>query len=396
MQTSLAKRAARDSYSRAMQPALAHRPAADVRIRAAAPADIDDLVALEQRVFSTDRISRRGFRRFLRSRSAALLVAVHGETLAGYALVLVRAGSDIARLYSIAVAPEAGRRGVGVRLLAAAEETALARDRVALRLEVHENNAAAIARYQKSGYTMFGRHFEYYGDRGHALRFEKRLMPQLRGLETAPPYFHQTTDFTCGPACVMMALGWADRSLRPNPILELKLWREATTICMTSGPGGCEPYGLAVTLRRHGLYPEIHVSRAGPYFIDTVAAADKKRVMRLAQQEFQREARELGIHTHITPLAESALLTAFDQGAVAIVLAAGYHMVRRTVPHWVFAFGHEGRYVLVHDPAAFRDEHGHATSAETYAVPSGKFARMTRFGRDGLRAAILIRKEPIR
>ena len=101
---------------------------------------------------------------------------------------------------------------------------------------------------------------------------------------------------------------------------------------------------------------------------------------------------ELAIPVHTRALAESALMAAFDQGAVAIVLVAGYHMVRRTVPHWVFAFGHDARYILVHDPAAVRDDAGHAASPQTYAVPSATFDRMTRCGRDGLRAAILIRK----
>ena len=78
---------------------------------------------------------------------------------------------------------------------------------------------------------------------------------------------HQSTEFTCGPACIMMALAWADRAFTPPPLLEFQLWREATTIYMTSGPGGCEVYGLAVTLKRHGLDPEIHVSRPGPYFL---------------------------------------------------------------------------------------------------------------------------------
>jgi ribosomal protein S18 acetylase RimI-like enzyme len=367
----------------------------DIRIRAAKPADIEPLAALEARAFRTDRISPRGFRRFIASPAAAMIVAVHGGVLAGYALVLFRANTGIARLYSIAVAPEAGRRGIGAALLAAAEAAAIARGRAVLRLEVHEKNAAAIARYRKSGYGMFGRHFDYYQDRGHALRFEKRLTPRLRGLERPPPYFHQSTEFTCGPACVMMALGWADPSLRPTAAFELKLWREATTIFMNGGPGGCEPFGLAVTLRRHGLYPDIHVSRPGPYFLDTVRAPDKQRVMRFAQQEFQREARALAIPVHTRALAESALIAAFDQGAVAIVLVAGYHMVRRSVPHWVFAFGHDAGYVLVHDPAAVRDAEGRAASPQTYAVPSATFERMTRLGRDRLRAAILIRKGPL-
>jgi hypothetical protein len=279
-------------------------------------------------------------------------------------------------------------------LLGAAEDAALAHDRVVMRLEVHENNAKAIARYRKAGYNLFGRHFQYYADRGHALRFEKRLRPKLRGLDNPPPYFHQTTEFTCGPACVMMALAWADPNLRPNPALEFRLWRESTTIFLSSGHGGCEPFGLAVTLRRHGLFPEIHVSAPPPYFLDTVRSDDKRRVMRLTQQEFRREAEQLGIPVHLTPLGESALIDAFDSGASAIVLVAGYRMLPRRVPHWVFAFGHEGHYILVHDPAARGDKKGVPIAAETYAIPRDLFAQMTRFGRDNLSATILIRKGP--
>ena len=149
--------------------------ASGIRIRRAASADVDDLMRIEEQVFRTDRIPRRGFRRFLASRSSALMVATRDGTITGYALVLFRANSGVARLYSIAVAPHARRRGIGVTLLAAAEKVARAQKCTMLRLEVHEKNAAAIARYRKAGYALFGRHAAYYADRGHALRFEKPL-----------------------------------------------------------------------------------------------------------------------------------------------------------------------------------------------------------------------------
>ena len=285
-----------------------------------------------------------------------------------------------------------GGRGVGPMLLRAAEEAALIRDCRSIRLEVHETNHAAISRYRKSGYREFGRHEKYYQDGGAALRFEKRLGADLPVLKSAPPYFHQSTEFTCGPACMMMALGWADPDFKPEQADEFRLWRQSTTIFMTSGPGGCEPYGIAVTLRRHGLIPEIYSSRAGPYFLETAKSADKKRVMEVTQGDFRQEAEALAIPTHLTPASESVLMAAFDEGRVAIVLVSGYQMNSRGGPHWVFAFGHDGRQVLVHDPAAMRDDHGKALAPETYAVPWGAFERLTRWGRDGLRAAIIIRK----
>src|SRR5712692_872380 len=387
---------------------LAHAPVAEVRTRKAERGDIDALIELEHGVFATDRLSRRSLQRFLKSPSAQVIVAQEGPRLAGTAIVLFRPRSVIARLYSIAVAPHMSRRGVGPMLLEAAEAAALARNCRAIRLEVHQTNHAAISRYRKSGYREFARHRGYYEDGGDALRFEKRLVPKTAALEAAPPYFHQTTEFTCGPACIMMALAWADsradswadlrapawvdRKFKPAPAFEFQLWREATTIFMGPGPGGCEPYGMAVALKRHGLEPEIHVSRPGPYFLDTVTSPDKRRVMQLTQEEFQREAKALDIPSHMTPVNESVLMRAFDAGSVAIVLVSGYHMVPRGKPHWIFAFGRDGRHVLMHDPAAIRDDQGMAAAAETYAVPWTAFERVTHLGRERLSAAIVIRK----
>jgi ribosomal protein S18 acetylase RimI-like enzyme len=376
---------------------LAHASAPVVHARPAEPGDLDALIDLEHRVFATDRLSRRSLRRFLQSKSAQVVVADDGGRLAGAAVVLFRPRSSVARLYSIAVAPHLAGRGVGSMLLTAAEEAALGRDCTSIRLEVHETNHIAISRYRKSGYREFGRHARYYDDGGDALRFEKQLVRRPPGLVTAPPYFHQTTEFTCGPACMMMALAFADRNFRPSPALEFELWREASTICMGgAGPGGCEPFGMAVTLRRRGCFPEIYVSRPGPYFIDTVRDPDKRRVMRLTQSEFQRAANVNDIPSHLTPVSESVLMRAFDAGSVAIVLVSGYQLVPRGKPHWIFAFGRDGRHVLMHDPAADRDDQGMASAPETYAVPWTAFERMTQVkahgGSDRLSAAVVVRK----
>jgi hypothetical protein len=116
--------------------------------------------------------------------------------------------------------------------------------------------------------------------------------------------------------------------------------------------------------------------------------------MQLTQADFQRQAKALDIRSHLTPVSESVLMRAFDAGSVAIVLVSGYHMVPRGKPHWIFAFGRDGRHVLMHDPAAIRDDQGMAAAAETYAVPWTAFERVTHLGRERLSAAIVIRKGP--
>src|SRR5262249_8690330 len=147
-----------------------------VRLRVAKERDLDALLELEQRVFATDRLSRRSLRHFLRAPGAVLIVAAGKDShLAGTAIVLFRPRSTRARLYSIAVAPHMSGRGVAGLLLTKAESIARARGCTAIRLEVHIKNHAAIARYRKQGYGQFGRLRRYYEDGGDALRFEKAL-----------------------------------------------------------------------------------------------------------------------------------------------------------------------------------------------------------------------------
>jgi ribosomal protein S18 acetylase RimI-like enzyme len=358
---------------------LATAPAPEICILKAERGDLDALIKLEHRVFATDRLSRRSLQRLMRSGSAAVLVAHENAQLSGVAIVLFRRGSLRARLYSIAVAPHAGGRGVARKLLEAAEAQALARGARVMRLEVHHTNHAAIARYRKSGYREFGRHRRYYEDGGDALRFEKRLMPAAALLQSAPPYFHQPTQFTCRPACIMMALPCATAKFRAALDEKFSI---------------CGPYGMAVALTHRGLWPEVYVSRPGMYFLETVNSADQRRVMQITQAEFQRQARALDIPSHLAPVNESVLMGAFDSGSVAIVLVSGYHMIPRGVPHWIFAFGRNGCHVLMHDPAAIRDDQGMAAAAETYALPWSAFERVIHVGRERLSAAIVIRKGP--
>jgi ribosomal protein S18 acetylase RimI-like enzyme len=145
-------------------------------IRRGTPADVDALCEFENRAW-TDRMSRRSLRRLLASRSAEILLARADNAVTGAAIVLFRADSRIARLYSIAVDPKYTGRGIASALLAQAERVARSRRCLSLRLEVHEKNHGAIKVYYKAGYREFGRRTRYYDDRGDALRFHKRLGP---------------------------------------------------------------------------------------------------------------------------------------------------------------------------------------------------------------------------
>lgn len=366
-------------------------PSGGPALRAANLDDLDALVALEEASFVADRITRRSFRNFIGSASALILVAEAAGRpgLLGYAALLFRRGTALARLYSIAVAGPAAGQGIGRALLKAAEKEAFARDRILLRLEVREDNDRAIGLYRSEGYRPIGRYLDYYADHMPALRFEKILRGD-KPFDTGVPYYEQTTDFTCGSCCLMMAMARDVKGFQLDPVMEIRLWREATTIFMMSGPGGCDPYGLAVTAHEFGLAAEIHVSQAGDLFLDSVRSAEKQKVMVLAQEDFRRRAAEYAIPTIVEPFTLDLLRAHLAKGGTAIVLVSGYHMFAKKVPHWILAHGDDGRHIIVHDPWV-ADERGESIADAAYLpLPYATFDRMARFGKSVLRAAVFL------
>ena len=152
------------------------RTASDhVAIRAAGPTDLATLQAIETACFTQDRLSPRAMARHLRSANADVLLATLDADPAGYALLLYRSTTSLARLYSIATLPSARGKCVGRRLMGALERAARKRGCDRLRLEVREKNRPAIALYEALGYRRIGRYENYYEDGAPALRFEKQL-----------------------------------------------------------------------------------------------------------------------------------------------------------------------------------------------------------------------------
>jgi ribosomal protein S18 acetylase RimI-like enzyme len=138
--------------------------------------DLDELVALEQRAFDGDRMSRVQYRRHLDSDSAQILLASTGQhAFLGSVVLFFRKRSTVARVYSLATRPEARGQGVGAALLAAAAVTAQRRHCRALRLEVRTDNAIAISLYERLGYRRIGTYRHYYEDGADAWRYQRTL-----------------------------------------------------------------------------------------------------------------------------------------------------------------------------------------------------------------------------
>jgi len=363
-------------------------------IRVATLADLDALVAIENSCFETDRLSRRNFRYMLTKAKAELLVAEDDvKQVIGYVLVLFHAGTSLARLYSIAVLPGHQGKGLGKQLMTAAEASALENECVNMRLEVRQDNADSISLYEKLGYHRIGAYRDYYQDHMDALRMEKRLVPSLEPSMVHVPYYQQTLDFTCGPAALMMAMKALDKDLQMNRQEELRLWREATTVYMTSGHGGCGPYGMALAAHHRGLDVEIYVNDEGALFVDSVRDEEKKEVIRLVQEDFLQQIEASDVALYFRALSIEEIHQAFDEGAIPVVLISSYRIYHEKFPHWVVITGFDEHYVYVHDPYVDEEKGKTRTDVVNMPIAQKDFQRMARYGKSGLRAALLIREK---
>lgn len=361
-------------------------------IRPATPEDIDALVAIENLCFETDRLSRRSFRHMITKAHAALLLDEEAGAVRGYVLLLFNAGTSLARMYSIAVHPEFRSRGIGRQLMVAAEQAALAQDCVTLRLEVRMDNASSIALYESMGYRRFGFYDDYYEDHMDALRYEKRLVPSLRPDMARVPYYEQTLEFTCGPAALMMAMGALDPAIELNRRLELRLWRESTTVFMTSGHGGCGPFGLALAAHHRGFEVEAYVNDEGALFVDSVRAEEKKEVIRLVQDDFTEEMAQVGVPLHYRRISVSEMKQEFAHGAIPLVLISSYRIYQEKFPHWVVVTGFDDHFIYVHDSFVDHEKGKTVTDCVNMPIPHKDFERMARYGKSGQRAVLIIRK----
>ncbi|MFZ3283006.1 peptidase C39 family protein [Pseudomonas sp.] len=355
------------------------------------PATVEDLpalLALEMQCFTTDRLTSRSFQWMITRAHGQLLVAEREGHLLGYALVLFHRGTSLARLYSIAIAADARGEGLGKQLLQRIETIALQHDCAYLRLEVRTDNPAAIALYERNGYRRFALIHDYYEDHADALRLEKRILQHRDSRSIKVPYYRQTTDFTCGPACLLMAMG----ALQVQRLLErreeLQIWREATTVFMTAGHGGCSPQGLALAAWRRGFRVRLQLSLAGPLFLDGVRDAHKKDVMRLVHEEFMTQLAETDVEQLLgTSLDLPRLL---DAGGQPLVLISSYRLTRSKSPHWVVVTDCDEDFVYLHDPDVDHSQHRQPMDCQHVPVSHGEFDKMCRFGRGKLRAAVVL------
>ncbi len=119
---------------------------------------LSEIAALETEVFS-EPWSENALRLLL-TQDAVGYVCVENGRILGYGGMLYAPGEG--QITNIAVLPEARRRGVARKLLAALTADAAEHGAEQISLEVRASNEAAIALYEADGYTVAGRRRHFY------------------------------------------------------------------------------------------------------------------------------------------------------------------------------------------------------------------------------------------
>ncbi len=360
------------------------------RLRLATEHDLNALHQLEMVAFETDRFTRDQIDYLLTESRATTFVLEVGSLIAGAACVLWRRSHHGARLYNIAVDPSYQGKGLGLTLLKECELEAARRGCEKMVLEVREDNLSAIRFYERRGYVTLRTMPDYYDDGTAGLKMSKVLnlvIPRKRRLNV--PYYPQTFDFTCGPACLMMALRHFRPGMEMTRALEMMLWKEATLIFMASGFGGTDGYGLALSALNRGLSCHVVMSMNTTPLLKSVRLPEKREVMRIVHNDLKRKARRAGLGRAIYDYGMEEIVAALHRNLLPIVMISTYRLTGDRVPHWVVVTGFDKDSVFIHDPdvASYKRNRSRARHLR---IEKSEFLRMSRYGKEVYRCLLLI------
>lgn len=202
-----------------------------------------------------------------------------------------------------------------------------------------------------------------------------------------PPYYRQTTNFTCGAVTALMARVGAG-ALPPGSFdraAELGLWRGATNF------PACEPVGLGVAV--HRSWPDasvtVHLDTDQPVLLDSYAG-DEREWRAVLQRGSRADAERAGLPLDARRLSLDGLRESLTRGQRVLLLLSLATMQGFDVPHWVLCHGAVPRAVVVEDPWTNAATGDTWVDAHLLPVPDASLDAMSTMGPDGYRGAVAL------
>ena len=202
------------------------------------------------------------------------------------------------------------------------------------------------------------------------------------------PYYNQSTDFTCGPSSLMMAMTALDKTQPIDRAHELQVWREANPVFMGKGHPGTSPYGLALAGWRRGFQITLWLSKRGPFLLKYQKLSDKRKVSDLMQREDEKLLKAAKIPMLLKKWSVADLKAALEAGAVPLVLVSTNLFHGDNGPHWVAIASVDDAHVYINDPWITRKKRQTPKSQTARPATHADFMKMALY--DGERAVVLV------
>lgn len=168
------------------------------------------------------------------------------------------------------------------------------------------------------------------------------------------PYYAQTAEFTCGPACILMVMKYFDPRLRIDRALEFQVWRQ----CNMIGVRGADPYGLSIPLLHAGYSVRLITEwkkaadsklwrarlKAGGYARAEIELAD------YGVRENQKNALARGLRVEYTRPFVANIADVIEESVISIALVHMGVVHSLNIPHWVVVTAVDGKKVFFNDP----------------------------------------------
>jgi len=167
------------------------------------------------------------------------------------------------------------------------------------------------------------------------------------------PYYAQSSEFTCGPACVLMVMKHFDRDLEIGRELEFEVWRQ----CNMIGIKGADPFGLSVPLIDAGYDVRLITQRRRTVDYESWK---RRRLRNFSSEEIElsifgmRENRQRAISRNLPVTYKRPVVADVVRGVresylpIALVHMGIVHSLN--IPHWIVVTDTDEEHVVFNDP----------------------------------------------
>jgi [ribosomal protein S18]-alanine N-acetyltransferase len=148
----------------------------EIKLETASPKLLDKLFEIEQQCFDQEAFTKRQIAYLLTDYNTIGLIAKADIEIAGFVIAQVEMEEDVTfgHIITLNIAKEFRGKGIAQKLLREVETILKEKGIRECRLEVREDNHAAIKLYQALGYQKISKLERYYG-RAHGLYLRKTL-----------------------------------------------------------------------------------------------------------------------------------------------------------------------------------------------------------------------------